>query len=132
MSTPLRRTTQRQAVLRAVKTSGSAVTASQVLRLTRASDREIGVSTVYRNLRMLQRNGEIVVVEADDGVKRYLGHSHHEAVFTCQRCGRTRRLTSRTLDGYVQRKMLGRQEVFFSRLVANGLCTTCTRNIVRR
>lgn len=131
MAAHSRHTTQRQAVLRAVKISASPLTAQQVFNAARPSDRSIGIATVYRNLRALSRSGEVVVMDGEDGVKRYLGHSHHEAVFACQRCGRVRRMSSRTLDGYVQRKMPGAQVVFFSRLQAQGLCTRCSGNYVR-
>ncbi len=126
-----RHTAQRQSVLRAVKTSDSPMSAFQAFRAARALDRRIGIATVYRNLRALTRSGEIVVMDGDDGARRYLGHSHHDAAFTCQRCGRVRRMSSRTLDGYVQRKMPGMQVVFFSRLQARGLCTSCAAIIKR-
>jgi Fe2+ or Zn2+ uptake regulation protein len=121
-----RHTRQRQRILRAIKSSTRPVTADAVRAATGSAK-----TTLYRNLEWLAKRGEIAVADADDGVKRYVGHSSHEATFTCQRCGKTRTLTSRTLNDYVQRKMFGPQTVMTSRLSASGLCTDCTERLKR-
>jgi len=119
-----RHTKQRQCILRAIKASTRAITADDIRAISGCAK-----TTLYRNLEWLTKRGEIAVVDSDDGVKRYIGHSHHEATFTCQRCGRTRHLMSRTLNDYVQRKMFGPQTVMTSRLMGNGLCTDCTTKL---
>ncbi len=121
-----RHTKQRQHILRAIKASTRPVTADAVRSVAGCAK-----TTLYRNLGWLVTRCEIAVVDSDDGVKRYVGHSHHEATFTCQRCGKTRRLTSRALHDYVQRKMFGPQTVMTSRLSASGLCTDCTKQLKR-
>ena len=128
---PIRHTKQRQAVLRTVKLSTAALTADQVLRRLKPVLPEANSATIYRNLEFLSRRGEVYRVEGDDGVKRYVGHSFHEVMFRCQRCGKVRQLPSDSLQAYVNRKMWGKQAVFFSRLTAQGLCGSCLKALKR-
>ncbi|MFH0829215.1 MAG: transcriptional repressor [Candidatus Kerfeldbacteria bacterium] len=121
MQASSRHTTQRRRILAKVKKSAAPLSAEEIIRAEPGFAR----ATVFRNLDLLAKRGEIVVVETNDGVRRYIGHSSHEAVFHCQRCGKTRRLSSKTLDDYVQRKMDGAQVVFYSQLIGYGLCTSC-------
>lgn len=126
---PLRRTTQRQTILRMVKFSSEPVTAEAVTRAVKPACPGIGIATVYRNLRHLVERGEIYQVESRDGLRQFVGHTYHTAVFTCQRCGKERHLTSRTLPAYVDRKMFGNQVVTVSQLTASGLCAACRKKI---
>lgn len=112
-----------------VKLSPAALTADQVFTLVKRSCPETGLATVYRNLEFFTKRGEIYRVESDDGIKRYIGHTSHEVRFRCQRCGQERSLSSDGLQDYVNRKMWGKQIVFFSRLTAQGLCAPCTRQL---
>lgn len=84
-------------------------------------------ATVFRHLDQLAARGEIAEVPSDDGIRRYVGSPWHGATFTCQRCGRTRDLASRTLPVYVDRKMFGDQLIFTSSLRATGLCAGCAK-----
>lgn len=126
-----RHTKSRQAVLRAVKLSPQALGADQVLKRVQPWWPDANAATVYRNLDFLTKRGEIYRLEGEDGVKRYIGHSFHEVRFRCQRCGKVRALPSQSLQEYVNRKMWGKQTVFFSRLTAQGLCGSCMRILKR-
>ena len=127
----LRHTSQRQRILFAVKAEKGLLTARQVLAVVRKVMPRIGAATVYRNLDSLCSRGELFMVDGDDGRRQYVGHAHHEALFRCQRCKNVRRLNSKTLDDYVQRKMFGPQTIMTSRLTASGLCTACTKRLKR-
>ncbi len=127
--TPVRRTTQRQTVLRTVKFATGPLTADEVVQAVRRTVPGVGLATVYRNLRSLVSRGELYQVESQDGVRRFVGHTFHTALFTCQRCTKAHRLTSQTLPAYVDRKMFGDQVVTVSQLSASGLCAACAKKI---
>lgn len=124
-----RHTKQRQAVLGVVKLSPQPVSAEEILVRLRRRWSDFGAATVYRNLDRLTKRGEIYRVESDDGVKRYVGHAWHAATFRCQRCGKERSLPPGRLPAYVNQTMWGRQVVFASRLMAQGLCGSCARQL---
>lgn len=127
-----RHTRQRQVVLWSVKAADAGRTPEQVWQDAQRLMAGIGRATVYRNLELLTGRGEIYRFEGEDGVRRYFGHVFHQANFSCQRCGQQRRLSSQTLNQYVDRKIFGNQTVFLSRLIAQGLCASCTRRVRRQ
>ena len=114
-------------MLRTVKFAVEPLTAAEVgIRLKAQA---IKRSTIFRNLQALVAAGEIASMESRDGTTRYIGHLYHEAIFRCQRCHKERRLKSRSLPAYVDRKMFGHQAIIASQLIAQGLCSSCTRKI---
>lgn len=129
LNKPQRHTVQRQLVLRFIKLSARPQSAEDVWRAVRRHDRDIGQATIYRNLQLLVRRGEIFRTDSRDGLRRYIGQPWHAAMFTCQRCGKERRLRSRTRPAYVDRKMFGDQIVVVSELTATGLCGGCAREL---
>lgn len=141
---PLRHTKSRQLVLLSVKTAADGKTADEVFQQVRQADPGIGRATIYRNLELLTRRGEIYRFEGEDGVRQYFGHVCHQATFHCQRCGKQRSLPSQALNQYVDQKMpritgrnpyaalFGDQTVFLTRLSAQGLCASCSRILKRQ
>lgn len=119
-----RHTKQRQLILRQVKLSIKPITTDDICR---ALARTISRATVYRNVDVLARRGEIFTVDSLDGKRRYVGHAWHEAEFRCQRCRKTRQLKSDNLSNNVNRKMFGQQRVFVATLRTSGLCAACYR-----
>lgn len=124
-----RHTKSRQAVLRAVKLSPRAISADQVLTRVKPWWPEANRATVYRNLDFLTKRGEVYRLEGEDGTKQYIGHSFHEIKFRCQRCGEVRKLAEGQLQKFVEQNLSGHQTVFFSKLVAQGLCLTCQKEL---
>ncbi|MBI4426163.1 MAG: transcriptional repressor [Candidatus Kerfeldbacteria bacterium] len=118
--TGFRHTPQRMLVLRTVKASREFRTAEDVLRAVKQQFPRIGFATVYRNLNLLQRRGEIFGFEGPDGVRQFAGFVFHEATFTCQRCGKVERLPV-SQQSVLDRAVKDRT-VFFSRLDVRGLC----------
>ena len=49
---------------------------------------EISLGTVYRNLMVLEENGDIVKVCTVDGKDRYDARTYHHSHFICSNCGR--------------------------------------------
>lgn len=116
-----RHSSQRQAVLFAVKMRRDFPTADQVYRSVRTRLPTIGVATVYRNLEHLRQRGEIASFEGPDRVARYVGFVVHQATFTCQRCGSVETVRLPNLERAVE-QAAGSRTVSFSRLDIRGLC----------
>jgi Fe2+ or Zn2+ uptake regulation protein len=123
---PLRHTPQRQAVLRIIKVTETSLSPMEIVRRTKKIVPGISAGTVYRNIDQLVKSGEIFRLDGEDGPE-YIGHAYHHATFRCQRCGKERELQSATLPKYVDAKMFGKQKIFTSQLIAQGLCGTCDR-----
>lgn len=86
----LRETRQRAAIRAAIDDSERPLLPQEVLELAQAAVPELGIATVYRNLKLLVEADEVRVVELPGEVARYesLRHAEHHHHFQCTRCGR--------------------------------------------
>ncbi len=84
-----RNTRQRDAIRSAVETAGRPLSPAEVLDAAKETVPALGIATVYRNLKMLQDEGEVVAVELPgDGVRYEMSGLHHHHHFSCSACGR--------------------------------------------
>lgn len=82
-----RRTSQRRAILRALREAPGPLTAQEVHARARRSEPTLGLATVYRNLSRLEAGGDVVAVHLPGEAARYepagRGHHHHFRCFDC-------------------------------------------------
>jgi len=93
----VKRTEQRDAILRELERSDSPVSAQELHgRLA-----GVGLATVYRNLQRLADSGDVEAVRRDTGEQAFLvcggGHHHH---LTCRVCGQVEPIHDCDLDGW--------------------------------
>ena len=121
-----RKSTQREAILEAVRTRGGHSTADQIYEAVRLKHPRISLGTVYRNLRMLCDQGELREVNTDHGYGRFeiAGHPHYHLV--CRRCGEIEDCplpVDKSLEHRMQALTMFRVEQH--RLDFIGLCCKC-------
>lgn len=84
-----RRTRQRDAICQVVKGAEQPLSAAEIHAIAERSLTGLGIATVYRTLKSLIDDGEVVTVSLPGDTPRYeravLGHHHH---FHCRACGR--------------------------------------------
>lgn len=87
----LKQTGQRDVILRAFLATREHLSTDELYRLVKRRDENIGVTTVYRTLKLLAECGLASEVAFRDGVARYEAvynrRSHHHMV--CTECGRS-------------------------------------------
>jgi len=83
----MRNSRQREAILRVVRSTACHPTAEWVYNEVKKQLPGISLGTVYRNLKLLSRSGEVYACEGAGGVSRYDGCTvtHHH--FRCEQCG---------------------------------------------
>lgn len=82
-----RETTQRRAILRFLSNTVSHPTADAVYENVRKEIPNISKGTVYRNLKILQADGQISELHLKGTVSRYEGNKKNHYHFRCERCG---------------------------------------------
>jgi Fur family ferric uptake transcriptional regulator len=86
-----RSTRQKRALAAALEASDGFRSAQELFGELRARGENVGLTTVYNQLRSLAETGEIDVLRSDDGESLYrrcmTGEHHHHLV--CRSCGRT-------------------------------------------
>lgn len=88
-SHPFRKSRQRRIILDTLSGMKNHPTAQELFIEIRKIDREIGQATVYRNLRILKEQGEIVELDFGPGGRRYDRNVAQHEHFICRRCGKT-------------------------------------------
>ena len=88
MEKTTRNTRQRTVILNKLRGVTSHPTADEIFAMTREVLPRISLGTVYRNLELLSRQGEILCLESGNAQKRFDGNvmPHHHV--RCSECGR--------------------------------------------
>ena len=82
-----RRSKQREAILSVVKSINIHPTADWVYARVKKEIPNISLGTVYRNLKLLQREGKLVELEFSNDVSHFDGNLKPHYHFRCERCG---------------------------------------------
>ena len=83
-----RKSKQKEAILRLVKDMTFHPTADCVYEEVRREIPNISLGTVYRNLKVLQREGKILELDLAGTISRFDGNVHDHYHFRCEQCGR--------------------------------------------
>ena len=121
-----RNTRQREAIMRFLRHTGSHPTADQIYDEVRKSVPNISKGTVYRNLRVLQDDGDVTELRLNGTVGRYEVKQKSHYHFRCEQCGRVS-----DIDVPVK-KELNQQaanrtglKISYHQLEFRGLCKDC-------
>jgi len=82
-----RNTVQRQIILDALRKLKTHPTIDEIYAAIHQAHPSISISTVYRNLRRLAKDGLIRRISLPDGLERYDGRAGRHYHFQCKNCG---------------------------------------------
>lgn len=84
----MRKSKQREVILKVLRRTKSHPTADWIYQQARKSLPKISLGTVYRNLKLLKKKGEILELHYGDAQSRFDANPENHYHFNCQRCGR--------------------------------------------
>ncbi len=122
----MRKTRQKEAILEVLRGTTSHPTADWVYNEVRKEIPNISLGTVYRNLRLLCQNGEILELVLCGSLSRFDARSDNHYHFRCEKCGQVFDVdepVNKGMDGRVARKT--GFVVIYHRLEFRGLCREC-------
>jgi len=130
----LRRTRQRTAVLDALGQCPDFVSVQELHALLVADGASVGLTTVYRALRELDRAGRVDVVRDEGGGRFYrqrpaVGHGHY---LICRCCFRSRPVDTEVVERWAEH--LGERSGFTAvehTLELTGVCAGCRRAVTK-
>ena len=121
-----RKSKQKEAILRVLKGTTSHPSADWVYEQVKREIPNISLGTVYRNLKLLKREGEILELDLASTVSRFDGNSQGHYHFRCEKCGcvfDVDELVDGEIDGRVAQKT--GFKVTHHLLEFRGLCKDC-------
>ncbi len=130
-----RSTRQKRALAAVLESSDTFRSAQELYTSLRASGENVGLTTVYNQLRALAENGEVDVLRSDEGESLYrrcaTGDHHHHLV--CRRCGRTVEVEGAEVEQWAERVAAENRFVGVSHtLEVFGTCAECVEPAQRR
>jgi Fe2+ or Zn2+ uptake regulation protein len=122
----MRKSKQRDAILRVLMGTKSHPTAEWLYEEVRKEIPNISLGTVYRNLRLMKEQGEILELEQTGTYRRFDANSANHYHFRCDRCGKVYDIDEPVVLGIDERveKNTG-FKVSHHRLEFRGLCRDC-------
>lgn len=122
----LKRSRQRDAILRVLRGTKSHPTADWVFNEVRKEIPNISLGTVYRNLRLLCQSGEVLELDMCDTLSRFDARTDNHYHFRCLSCEKVFDLDEpviEDLDNKIARKT--GFDIKCHRLEFRGLCMDC-------
>ena len=121
-----RKSKQKEAILRAVKSTTSHPSADWVYEKVRAEIPHISLGTVYRDLKLLKREGEISEVGLTDTLSRFDGNTLNHYHFKCEQCAHISDIDE-PVDEEINKRIAQKMgfKVTHHRLIFYGLCKEC-------
>ena len=124
----LRKSRQRDAILRVVKGVTSHPTANWIYDQVREEIPHISLGTVYRNLRLLVEEGQILEIELAGTLSRFDGNTQYHHHFICEQCGRVFDVSNHEGMGRAMMDGISRGtgfQITHHRFEFYGLCKDC-------
>lgn len=135
---PTRQTRQKDAVLRSLAESGRSLAPSEILELARGEVPTLNLSTVYRQLRALHEEAQVVKVDLPGQASRFeapcshaqargTAHKHHHHHFHCTVCDRV--FPIHACPGGIERLAPAGFQVEQHELTLRGRCADCAKGV---
>jgi Fur family transcriptional regulator, peroxide stress response regulator len=122
----MRKSKQRDAILRVLMSTTSHPTAEWLYEEVKKEMPNISLGTVYRNLRVMKREGEILELEQTGTYRRFDANSANHYHFRCDGCGRVFDIDEPVVPGIDERVERNTGfKVSHHRLEFRGLCCEC-------
>jgi len=124
-----KRSKQREAIVRILKETNFHPSAEWIHEQVKKEIPDIGLATVYRNLRLLKKSGDILEMHTTTDTARFDGCTANHYHFCCDRCGKILDLdepVDTSIDSRIARKTglkINRHSIIF-----NGLCPDCQQH----
>ena len=124
----LKRSKQKELILRIMKSTSSHPTADWVYEQARKEIPNISLATIYRNLKLMKDNGELLELDLGQGQSHYDGDTSNHYHFRCEKCGKLFDL-EQPVDTAIDEKV-GREtghDVTHHVLEFRGTCKYCMK-----
>ena len=119
---------QREAIVKVLKSTSAHPSAEWIYEKVKKEIPNIGLATVYRNLRLLKEVGEVSEMHASNDTGRFDGNTKVHYHFYCDGCGKILDLDE-PIDSTIEIRIARRTGLKVTRhhLELGGLCLDCQK-----
>ena len=118
-------TLQRSIILRVIREAGEHLTADEIYQRAKELLPTMAVGTVYRNLKLMSAEGDIVRIPSAKGPDRYDKNVFPHDHMLCRACGRYVDISVPSLKKVIERESGAKVESYV--LTVEGLCPDCAQ-----
>ena len=123
-----RMTLQRKVILEQLQTPGQHLTADMIYNRVRKQLPNISIGTVYRNLEILVRTGQVKQLTIGGGKKLYDGGLHRHYHVRCVKCGKVCDVSALPFEDIdAVAKNCSEFEILDHQLEFDGICPECQK-----
>ncbi|MFP4498106.1 MAG: Fur family transcriptional regulator [Vulcanimicrobiota bacterium] len=124
----LKYSNQRKVILETFLSTEGHITAEELYKITSRENKNIGFSTIYRTLKLLEEAGLARKIQAPNGTMIFehkYNHHHHDHLI-CNQCGKFIEFYNENIE-QLQKKVAQKFDFAMSghRLIIYGLCRDC-------
>lgn len=118
-------TEQRRLITEIIRNTDSHMTAEQIYILAKERMPGIAMGTVYRNLGLMEHDGEIMRIPVPDAPDRFDRNTHQHEHMLCRKCGN---LEDVSLPGLLAvMNSMTEMQIDSYELALYGICTNCQK-----
>lgn len=123
-----RKSKQREAIIKVLRGTTSHPSAEWIYEQVKKEIPDIGLATVYRNLRALEKAGEVLELHPFNNTARFDGNINTHYHFCCERCGKILDLDE-PVDPTIETRIARKTGFKVTRhhLELAGLCLDCQK-----
>jgi Fur family peroxide stress response transcriptional regulator len=122
------RSRQRDAIIRILRDTKSHPTAEWIYEQVKREIPNVGLATIYRNLRLLSAAGEISEIATTSGTNHFDGNAELHYHFICDHCGRILDIDEPVDNAVEERVAFGTGlKVTRHYMELGGLCLSCQK-----
>jgi Fe2+ or Zn2+ uptake regulation protein len=126
----LKKSKQREAIIKVLKNTTSHPSAEGIFEEVKKEIPDIGLATVYRNLRLLRETGEVNEMHPSHLTARYDIRTRDHYHFCCEYCGKVMDI-SEPIDITLQNRIAEKTglKITHHNIIFSGLCQDCQNRV---
>jgi len=123
-----KRSKQRDAIVRVLRSTSTHPSAEWIYEQVKKEIPNIGLATVYRNLRILKESGEVSEIHTSKDITRFDSNTSTHYHFCCDRCGKVIDLDE-SIDTTIEARIAKKTGLRVTRhhLELGGVCLECQK-----
>ena len=120
---------KRDAILECLKNTDCHPTAETIHEMLQQTNPDISLATIYRNLALFKKQGDIITVGTVNGSERYDGNTAPHVHFICNGCGTVLDLHEMVIPEWLpqEAERISGCRVHSCQVSFDGLCTECSK-----